>query len=55
MTEQNAIATDLPDLTDAPLDELDDDEAAEADDTLRRVAPGDGSRLLVAAAFNSAI
>jgi FXSXX-COOH protein len=50
------VASDLQDLSDVPLAEvasgLTDEEAAE---TVRRVAPADGSRLLVAASFNSAI
>jgi len=50
------VASDLVDLSDVPLAEvaesLTGDEAAE---TLRRVAPTDGTRLLVAASFNSAI
>lgn len=50
------VASDLQDLSEVPLAEvaagLTDEEAAE---TVRRVAPADGSRLLVAASFNSAI
>lgn len=55
--EPTALDTELPrDLADVPLAEL----AADADgalaETLRRIAPHDGSRiLLVAASFNSAI
>lgn len=51
------VSSDLADLTDMPLADVaqvvKDSEAAEA--TVRRVAPGDGTQLLVAAAFNSAI
>lgn len=50
------VASDLQDLSDMPLADvaktLTDDDAAE---TVRRVVPADGSRLLVAASFNSAI
>lgn len=50
------VASDLIDLSEVPLAEvaksLSDDAAAE---TLRRVAPTDGTRLLVTASFNSAI
>jgi hypothetical protein len=50
------VASDLQDLSDVSLadvaESLTDDEAAE---TVRRVAPADGTRLLVAASFNSAI
>lgn len=51
-----AVASDLQDLTDVSLadiaEALTDDDAAE---TMQRVAPADGTRLLVAASFNSAI
>lgn len=50
------VASDLQDLTEVPLGEvaknLTDEDAPE---TARRVTPADGSRLLVAASFNSAI
>lgn len=50
------VESDLTDLTEVPLADV---EAAlaktSAVDTLRRVAPSDGTRLLVAASFNSAI
>lgn len=50
------ITSDLQDLSEVPLTEvvrtLADEDAPE---TVRRVAPADGSRLLVAASFNSAI
>lgn len=50
------VASDLQDLSDVSLadvaEQLPDDEAVE---TMRRVAPADGTRLLVAASFNSAI
>lgn len=50
------VASDLQDLSEVPLTEvvrtLTDEDALE---TVRRVAPTDGSRLLVAASFNSAI
>ncbi len=50
------IESDLTDLAEVPLAELDAAlDAAPAADTLRRVAPSDGTRLLVAASFNSAI
>jgi len=56
VTEPADVASDLADLTDVPLgavaEQLADDEAAE---TVRRVAPADGTQLLVAASFNSAI
>ena len=52
-----AVASDLSDLTDVSLADV--AEAVRSDDTpeetLRRVQPGDGTRLLVAASFNSAI
>jgi hypothetical protein len=48
------VTTDLPPLDDTPLTELAEHEP-DAPDTLRRVAPSDGTRLLVAASFNSAI
>jgi FXSXX-COOH protein len=50
------VASDLRDLSEVPLAEVDAalDETP-AEDTMRRVAPGDGTRLLVAASFNSAI
>lgn len=47
------ITTDMPDLDEVPLGEIGDQEQAE--ETLRRVAPSDRTRLLVAASFNSAI
>lgn len=51
------VASDLVDLTDVSLSDVveavkSDEAAAE---TVRRVAPSDGTRLLVAASFNSAI
>ncbi len=50
------VASDLQDLTYMSLadiaESLTDEEAVE---TMRRVAPSDGTRLLVAASFNSAI
>jgi hypothetical protein len=51
------LACDLSDLTDVSLADVAEaltgqDEPTE---TLRRVAPADGTRLLVAASFNSAI
>ena len=50
------VASDLQDLSDVSLadiaESLTDEEAAE---TMRRVAPADGTRLLVAASFNSSI
>jgi hypothetical protein len=52
MTGPADVATDLADNADVPLEQLADDDAEE---TLRRVAPTDGTRLLVAASFNSAI
>lgn len=50
------VTSDLCDLSDVPLAEVDAalDETP-AEETMRRVAPGDGTRLLVAASFNSAI
>lgn len=54
--EASKIATDLQDLSDVSLadlaESLTDEEASEM---MRRVAPADGTRLLVAASFNSAI
>lgn len=51
------IASDLSDLTDMSLSDVAEavksDEAAT--ETVRRVAPTNGTRLLVAASFNSAI
>lgn len=47
------FVTDLPDLADTPLADIVRDGAGE--DTMRRVAPSDGTRLLVAASFQSAI
>lgn len=52
MDEPAAVEADLADLAEIPLDEL---AAEDAGETLRRVAPADGTRLLVAASFNSAI
>ena len=51
------VASDLADLSDVSLADVaeqlaDGEQAAE---TVRRVAPVDGTRLLVAASFNSAI
>jgi len=46
------VASDLIDLDDVPLDQVDPEQAGEV---MRRVAPTDGSTLLVAASFNSAI
>lgn len=46
---QTGLASDLADMDELPLDAIAD---AEADDTMRRVAPTDGTRLLVAASFN---
>lgn len=54
--EAAEVESDLTDLTEVPLAEVDAALAeAPATDTLRRVAPADGTRLLVAASFNSAI
>jgi hypothetical protein len=51
------VSSDLSDLTDVSLSDVAEavksDEAAT--ETVRRVAPSDGTRLLVAASFNSAI
>jgi hypothetical protein len=48
--------SDLADLSGVSLAELADSLAdVEAVETVRRVAPSDGTRLLVAASFNSAI
>ncbi len=51
------VASDLADLTDIPLSDV--AEAVKHDqgaaETVRRVAPEDGTTLLVAASFNSAI
>ncbi len=51
------VASDLSDLTEMSLSDV--AEAVKGDDaateTVRRVAPEDGTRLLVAASFNSAI
>jgi hypothetical protein len=51
------VASDLADLTGVPLADVAEavksDEAAA--ETVRRVAPTDGTTLLVAASFNSAI
>lgn len=50
------VASDLQDLSEVPLAEVASDGTGEdAADTVRRVVPADGSRLLVAASFNSAI
>lgn len=56
--ETHGITSDLTDLNEAPLDEL--AAAIKAGDampeeTLHRVAPTDGTQLLVAASFNSAL
>lgn len=52
------VATDLADLAEIPLSEVAEavksDEAG-PEETLRRVAPGNGDWLLVAASFNSTI
>lgn len=58
MTEQHGITSDLTDLAEQGLDDL--AEAVRtgdttAEETLRRVAPSNGTPLLVAASFNSAI
>lgn len=52
------VATDLADLEEQPLGDLADAVKAGntgAKETLRRVAPADGTQLLVAASFNSAV
>lgn len=50
--DEDALVSDLRDVRDVPLDQLDDT----ADGALDRIAPRDGSTvLLVAAAFNSSI
>ena len=52
------VVSDLTDLADVPLSEVADavkSGEASPEETLRRVAPNDGNRLLVAASFNSAI
>lgn len=54
----HGLASDLTDLSELPLSDV--AEALKAGDaqpeeTLRRVAPTDGTRLLVAASFNSHI
>lgn len=55
--ESAELTTDLSDLTEMSLSDVAEavksDEAAT--ETVRRVAPADGTRLLVAASFNSAI
>lgn len=59
--EPNAtdLASDLSDLADVSLADVAEALTGEGEDvpteTLRRVAPNDGTRLLVAASFNSAI
>lgn len=54
--EPAGITSDLTDLTGVPLTEVADTlTGEEATETLRRVAPTDGTQLLVAASFNSAI
>lgn len=57
-SEPPGITSDLTDLADVPLGELADAvKAGETapEETLRRVAPGSGTQLLVAASFNSAL
>ena len=50
------VKTDLEDLSDIPLaDAAELLTEGDASETLRRVAPTDGTQLLVAASFNSAI
>jgi hypothetical protein len=52
------VASDLTDLTECSLSDVADAvKAGDAapEETLRRVAPSDGTQLLVAASFNSAI
>ena len=52
------LTSDLPDLRAVPLTAVAEavrSGTAELDETLRRIAPRDGTRLLVAASFNSAI
>lgn len=52
------IASDLADLSELPLSDVADalkSEDSVPEETLRRVAPSDGTRLLVAASFNSHI
>ena len=50
------VASDLQDLSDVSLTDVAESQTGEeATETVSRVAPTDGTRLLVAASFNSAI
>jgi hypothetical protein len=58
MEHATEVSSDLSDLSDVPLEDvLEAVQTGESvpEETLRRVAPSDGTRLLVAASFNSAI
>lgn len=53
--EESDVVSDMQDLSDVSLSDVAESLTDGDEETMRRVAPADGTRLLVAASFNSAI